>query len=66
MNQADIILLIGISGLAVWAKSRWLYVGAAAILVLWGYHLSTGLWLYSAAMFILAAWMVIKAAWPRL
>jgi hypothetical protein len=66
MNQVEVLFLLGISWLAVYAKSRWLYASVAAILGLWGYQLSTSLWLYSAAVFILAAWMVVKAGWPRL
>ena len=66
MTQVDVFFVLGISWLAFYAKSQVLYAFTVIILVIWGYHLSTGLWIYSATILTLAAWMAIKAAWPRL
>ena len=66
MNQADVIFLIGISGLAVWAKSQVLYGLVAASLVIWGHQLSMDSWIHSAPVLLVAAWMGAKAVIPRL
>jgi hypothetical protein len=61
MTQADVIFIIGISGLAIYAKSQVLYGGTFIGLVLWGYQLSMDSWIHSIPVFILAGWMIFKA-----
>lgn len=66
MNQADVIFLIGISGLAMWAKSQVLYGLTCIALVIWGYQISMDSWMHSAPILLLAGWMAAKTLFPRL
>lgn len=66
MTQTDVIFIIGISWLAIYAKSQILYGLTAIGLAIWGYQLSMDSWMHSIPVLILAAWMIAKAIIPRL
>jgi hypothetical protein len=65
MNQADVLFIIGISGLAIYAKSQVLYGGTFIGLAIWGYQLSMDSWIHSMPVLILAGWMIFKALGGR-
>lgn len=66
MTQTDVLFILGISWLAIYAKSQVLYGGTCIGLVLWGYQLSMDSWMHSIPVLILAGWMMAKAIIPRL
>jgi uncharacterized membrane protein len=64
MTQVDVFFVLGISGLAVYARSQLLYIGVFIVLVLFGYQLSLDSWMHSIGVFILAGWMIFKGIMP--
>ncbi|MBA7684281.1 hypothetical protein ES703_92672 [subsurface metagenome] len=64
MTQVDVLFIIDISGLAVYAKSQTLYIGTFVGLVLFGYQLSETSWIHSVPVFVLAVWMIFKGIVP--
>ena len=67
MTQVDVLFIIGISGLAVYAKSQTLYIGAFIVLLLFGYQLAETSWMHSVGVLLLSGWMIFKgiAPWVR-
>lgn len=64
MTQVDVLFLIGISGLALYAKSQILYIGTFVGLLLFGIQLSETSWMHSVPVLILAIWMIFKGIVP--
>ena len=61
MTQIEVILILGVSALAVWSKDFFLYLIVGFSLLLYGYHFAETSWMEALPVLGLAGYMFYRS-----